>query len=83
MKKRILAHLLSLAILLAIFPAMELTAMAAGDSESDPILISTAEELADLATSVNAGNAPVGKYYRLTTNIDLSEIGRASCRERV
>ena len=44
---------------------------ALGDSESDPILIENAEQLAYLAEQVNAGNSYLGKYFKQTTDINL------------
>ena len=44
---------------------------ALGDSEITPILIENAEQLAYLAEQVNAGNSYMGKYFRLTTEINL------------
>ncbi len=40
-------------------------------SEADPYLIYTAEELAYLAQSVNAGTTYSGKYFKLMNDIDL------------
>lgn len=46
---------------------------AKGDgSEQNPYIIETAEELARLAEVVNNGNTLKGKYFKLTSNIDLS-----------
>lgn len=44
---------------------------ALGDSESNPILIENAEQLAYLAEQVNAGNSYLGKYFKQTTDINL------------
>ena len=41
-------------------------------TESDPYLISNAQQLAYLAYMVNAGNTYSGKYFEQTANIDLS-----------
>ena len=41
-------------------------------SEYDPYLIYTAEQLAYLAQSTNAGNNYAGKYFKLMNNIDLN-----------
>ena len=43
-------------------------------TEYDPYLIYTAEELAYLAQSVNAGTTYSGKYFKLMNNIDLNNI---------
>ena len=45
-------------------------------TSSSPYLISTAEQLARLASLINntAGNSYYNKYYKLTTNIDLAGI---------
>ena len=42
-----------------------------GGSESSPILIESAEQLAYLAQQVNNGNAYKGKYLKLADNIDI------------
>lgn len=47
---------------------------AGGDgSEANPYQIGTAEELAKLSKDVAAGEEYEGKYFKLTSNIDLSE----------
>lgn len=46
-----------------------------GDSEEDPYLIQTAEDLKDMAYLINEGIEPyanVGKHYKLANDIDLS-----------
>lgn len=43
-----------------------------GDSEENPIKLSTAEDLRTLATVVNAGNLYAGKYFKLMQPVDLS-----------
>lgn len=42
-----------------------------GSSESNPITIGSAEQLAYLALQVNKGNNYAGKYFKLTADIDL------------
>jgi hypothetical protein len=48
-------------------------------SEQDPYLINTAEDLAELARQVNSAatrDAHVGKHYKLTADIDISEYSK-------
>lgn len=45
-----------------------------GDSEEDPYLINTAEDLVLLAKLVNGGETFWGKYIKLTDDIDLSSV---------
>ena len=45
-----------------------------GDSESAPILIESAAQLAYLAQQVNAGTSYQGKYFKLTKDLALAEI---------
>lgn len=45
---------------------------ALGGSENSPILIENAEQLAYLAEQVNAGNTYYEKYFKLTSDINLS-----------
>lgn len=42
-------------------------------TESNPYLISTADELAYLASQVNSGNTYEGTYFQLTSNINLNQ----------
>ncbi len=44
-------------------------------TETDPYKISTAADLQQLATDVNGGNTYSGIYFKVTANIDLSELG--------
>ncbi len=44
-------------------------------TETDPYEISTAADLQQLATDVNGGNTYSGSYFKVTANIDLSELG--------
>lgn len=43
-------------------------------TEQDPYLISSAEELALLATTTNNGDTHEGEYFKLTSDIDLENI---------
>lgn len=43
-----------------------------GDSEENPIKLSTAEDLRTLAKVVNAGNTYAKTYFKLTSDVDLS-----------
>ena len=43
-----------------------------GTSADKPFLIETAEQFAKLSELVNAGNSYSGKYFKLTTNLDLT-----------
>ena len=43
-----------------------------GATTLDPYLISTPEDLAELATDVNGGNNYNGKFFKLTNDIDLT-----------
>ena len=45
-----------------------------GDSESAPILIESAAQLAYLAQQVKAGESYSGKYFKLTTDLALAEM---------
>ncbi len=49
------------------------TSWVGSGTESDPYLISSAEELAGLSKNVNNGSYYWGDYFEQTTNIDLSE----------
>ena len=71
-----------LGVVLTVMLAMSVNGFAQGFSGSgtstDPYQISTAAELADLATFVNAATSPYadsGVYYKLMDNIDLSDYG--------
>ena len=77
MKKKSLAILLSLCMMLSLLP---LTARAAEFSglgtEADPYLIETAAQLAQMAELVNAGNAAYkAAYYKLMNNLSLADYG--------
>jgi len=43
-------------------------------TENNPYLISTPENLTELSTLVNGGNNFSGKYFQMTSNIDMSSI---------
>ena len=63
-------------ILFLIFLPFTVSAQFSGGdgSQNNPYIIKTAAELAQLATSVNAGNADYNnKYYKLNNDIDLSD----------
>ncbi len=82
MKKKLLAVLLSVAMLLSIMPmqaiALDATSNAesiftSGDgTEESPYLISTLAELKAFRDSVNAGNTYIKEYVKLTADIDLN-----------
>ena len=75
MKKRLLSICLVLALCLTCVPS----ALAVGDVRfsggnglpGNPYLISTAQDLFDLAKAVNKGTSYEGEYFRLTDDIDL------------
>ena len=78
--KRVLSVVLALAVLLLALPAMSFTARAAAASEfsggngteDNPYLISTKEDLVQLATDVNNNITYENIFFRMTTDIDLS-----------
>jgi hypothetical protein len=90
MKKRLLAILLTLCMVAALLPTAALagdgaaakwdgtiaSAFQSGTGTSnDPYIIATGDQLAYLATLVNAGNATYNSssvYYKLTADIDLN-----------
>ena len=70
-KNKILLLLLSVLMVLSLFPMNYLMAFA----EDDVVEISSATELAALAVAVKGGNRFEGKTIKLTQDIDLSESG--------
>lgn len=82
MKRFLFTSLLSITVLLvSAAPSWDGTIDTdwAGDgSSSTPYLISTAEELAGLASRTNAGETFEGKYFRLTSDISLSNPSAAA-----
>ena len=75
MKKRILAWVLALVMIVGLLPTITLAADLSGSgTKDDPYLIATADDLAafrDLVNSVGAGKTST-LYAKLTDNIDLS-----------
>ena len=60
-------------ILMILFPLTMQAQFSGGDGTSgNPYIITTAEQLAQLATYVNEGNVSNKKYYKLGNDIDLS-----------
>ena len=79
MRKKILSMFLALIMVLSMFPVTTLTVgaedstFAGGTGTADkPYLISTADQLAQLAADVNGGNTYSNKYFKLTANINLN-----------
>ncbi len=80
MKKRFLAIILTLALLLSVAPfpgfAASVTSLKGSGTDTDPYKIGSADELVFAAQQMNAGTASyVGKYYSLTGDINLSQAG--------
>ena len=84
MKKRVLSILLTLAMLLSLLPAMSLTASAdtlpdyasSGDgSATHPYIISTGDQLNELATAYRAGKVSGQPYFKLSDTFDNSAEG--------
>ena len=76
MKKRILAWVLALVMIVGLLPTITLAADLSGSgTKDDPYLIATADDLATFRTAVNTkANSGTNKFYaKLTANIDLSE----------
>ena len=76
MKKRILAWVLALVMIVGLLPTITLAADLSGSgTKDDPYLIATADDLAAFRTAVNTkANSGTNKFYaKLTANIDLSE----------
>jgi len=71
----------TLIIIMALFflPLISSAQFSGGDgSENDPYIISTAQQLAQLATYINAGTVPYannGMHYKLANDINLSTYG--------
>lgn len=53
------------------------TSWSGSGTASSPYLISTASQLAGLATNVNNGTTYAGKYFKLTSNLDMAGEGYA------
>ena len=73
--KKILAILLSVTLAASMLPGMALTVHAADGTSANPYLITSAAELRELATRVNAGthaHARQGANFRLTTSINVA-----------
>ena len=77
MIKRFTAGIIAAAMALSLMPAFTLTVSAYSGigTESSPYLISTADDLRQLATDVNGGNGYSGTYFKLTADIDLGGEG--------
>ena len=79
-KHRILALLLSVAMLAALVPASVVPVFAAGGTwqgdgltEETAYQITDAADLVKLAENTNNGQSYQGKYFKLTSDIDLTE----------
>jgi hypothetical protein len=62
-----------ISILIAVILCVNLYAWDGTGSDDDPYLISSAEDLAQLATNVNKGTTYLNNYFLVTDNIDLQE----------
>lgn len=77
MKKRLLALLLAVAMVVCVLPML----VAADDSfdlsgsgtAEDPYILSSAEDLTKLSASVAAGNKHSGEYFKITADITLPD----------
>ncbi|MGN0106816.1 MAG: hypothetical protein ACI4A5_03855, partial [Hominilimicola sp.] len=74
---RWLSWLLTLSMVMSLFVVPQISASAStfsggSGTSSDPYLISTADDLKQLATDVNGGTTYSGKYFKMTANIDLN-----------
>lgn len=85
MKTRILSLALAILMLAAVIPLSSTPALAADSlqfsggsgTETDPYIITTAKQLADLATEINKGDSIYyDKSYRLGNDINLSAYGK-------
>ncbi len=75
MKSKLISILTGMCMIMTILPQITFAAESAPDgSESNPIEISTAQQLAELAAEVNSGNDYHGKFIRLMNDIDLSTV---------
>ena len=80
MKRRWLSILLSVCMVITLLPPMAVTAGAAdgvwkgGGTSDTPYLIEDVADLQKLAANVNSGTSYSGKYFKLTSNLDLSSI---------
>ena len=77
MSKRLLAMLLCIVMLVGMIPPLSLsaavTSLAGDGTEATPYEIGSADELIFAAEKLNASDGSyVGKYYKLTSDIDLS-----------
>jgi hypothetical protein len=76
MKTYIIIKILVITMIVAFLPSLSTYAQFSGGngSEEEPYLITTAQQLAQLATFVNAGDASYNsKCYKLENDIDLSD----------
>ena len=79
MSKRLLAMLLCVLMLVSTFPigifAAAVTGLTGNGTEDAPYEISSADELVFAAERLNASDAAyVGKYFKLTADIDMSSV---------
>lgn len=81
MKHKLTSIVIVLALCLSLVPMAALPAAAAEEApwegtgaQANPYLISTAADLQALATNVNDGTSYSDKYFKMTTDIDLSDV---------
>lgn len=75
--RRVMSSHIDFADGLVTYPAAPTLTWTGDGTEASPYVITTAQQLADLAESVAAGNSYTGKYICLGNNIDLSTLQQA------
>lgn len=77
MKKRILALILSLAMLICVLPMVVSAGgefdLSGNGTEKDPYIIANADDLVKLSKSVSEGNKHTGEYFKITSDITLPD----------